>query len=43
MSLQNHCFVFIIAFGIEYSLKESLNNLLLALNIGSVGTKKGNL
>jgi hypothetical protein len=43
ISLQNHCFVLIIAFGIEYSLNESLNNLLLALNIGSVGTRKGNL
>jgi hypothetical protein len=43
MSLQNHCLVFIIAFGIEYSLNESLYSFDLALNIGSVGTKKGNL
>ena len=43
INLQNHCLVLIIDFGIEYSLKASVNNLDLALKIGSVGTKKGNL
>gem|GEM_PF-2119076 len=43
ISLQNHCLVLSIDFLIEYSIKGSLNNLLLALNIGSFGTKKGNL
>jgi hypothetical protein len=43
INLQNHCFVFIIALGIEYSVKESEYNFHLALNIGSVGTKNGNL
>jgi succinate dehydrogenase hydrophobic anchor subunit len=43
ISLQNHCFNLIIAFGTEYSKKGSLKNTLLAINIGSVGTEKGNL
>jgi len=43
INLQNHCFNLIIAFGTEYSKNGSSKNTLLALNIGSVGTEKGNL
>jgi hypothetical protein len=43
ISLQNHCLSLIIALGIEYSLKGSLKNTLLAWKTGSVGTEKGNL